>query len=48
MDVAVKVACCSGDGAQAVAINKNNKTILNFISFLQNLCHCERSEAIAH
>ena len=33
-DVAVSVACCSGDGAHAVMNNRNNRIIFNLISFL--------------
>ena len=31
MDVAVNVACCSGDGAQAVASSTSSKMILDLI-----------------
>src|SRR5215211_1193925 len=40
MDVAVNVACCSGDGAQAVANNTSSKIILKFISSLLKRLRC--------
>jgi hypothetical protein len=43
-NVAVCVACPSGDGAQAVANNTSNKIIFNFISILQNFLQCHPPE----
>jgi hypothetical protein len=40
MDVAVNVACCSGDGAQAVANNISSKIIFNLISTLLKMLRC--------
>lgn len=40
MDVAVRVACCSGEGAQAVANNISSNMIFNLISSLLKTLRC--------